>query len=129
MYALVQILIIVSKTILQLLTIIFYISCIYIILTIICITDITKKCIFIVNYLLVYVLRKFLFKHLEDDDNAKTCRSNRKMHRFCNCAFVCVTKDLTYRLMFMQTTLGLSSALNRSYRYLNKLILGANLSF
>ena len=34
-----------------------------------------KKCMFILNYLLLYVLMKFWCKISEDGDSAETCRS------------------------------------------------------
>jgi hypothetical protein len=41
------------------------------ILTKICTTDITKKCVFTVNYLMLYVLKEFRCKLHKDGDNAK----------------------------------------------------------
>jgi len=46
-----------------------------------------RPCIFIVNYLSLYVLKKFWFKLHEDGDNAENMSqpSNRKIH---NCRIV-----------------------------------------
>jgi len=35
----------------------------------------SQQCVFIVNYLLLFVLMKFWCKLSEDGDNAETCRS------------------------------------------------------
>jgi len=58
-----------------------------------------NKCIFIVNYLSLYVVKKFWCKLHEDGDKPENMSqsSNRKIHRLWNCAFVGATKVLTYQ--------------------------------
>jgi len=57
-----------------------------------------KKCTFIVNYLLLYILMKFWCQFPDNGNNVETCTSSviKRIHRLSNRAFFGVNRSLKY---------------------------------